>query len=149
MRLLPFLLTAASLLAADLKLGKPLAIKTPIPISTLLENPEPYVGKPVQVKGKITEVCQMMGCWMQIASVDGKSIRIKVNDGDIEFPKDSAGKTAVAEGKFTKTVLTREQAVEQAKHEAEEMGRKFDPAIVKAPQTRYQIEGTGAEILSN
>lgn len=149
MRLLPYLLASATLLAADLNLGKPLAIKAPVPISTLLENPANYVGKPVQVKGKITEVCQMMGCWMQIASDDGKSIRIKVNDGDIEFPKDSAGKTAVAEGKFTKTVLTREQAVAQAKHEADEMGRKFDPATVKAPLTRYQIEGTGAVILSN
>jgi len=52
----------------------------------------------------------------------------------------------VAEGKFTKTELTREQAVAQAKEEAEENGRKFDPAKVKGGITLYQIEGTGAVI---
>lgn len=132
--------------AAEVKLGKPLTLKEPVGVSALLASPSGSVGKTVQVKGKITEVCQMAGCWMQIAGDGGASIRIKVNDGDIEFPKDAAGKTAIAEGKLSRIELTREQAVAQARHEAEEMGRKFDAAKVKA-QTVYQIEGTGAVIL--
>jgi hypothetical protein len=141
------LLAAVTLLsAADLKLGKPLAVAEPMPLSTLVAHADDYVGKTVQVKGKITAVCQMMGCWMELTNDEGQHVRIKVEDGDIVFPKDSAGKTAIAEGKFTKTVLTREQAVAQAKEEAADNGRKFDPAKVKGGMTLYQIEGTGALI---
>jgi len=139
--------TAVSLIsAAELKLGKPLAMKDPITIATLLAHADDYVGKTVQVKGKITEVCQMMGCWMELTNDEGQKVRIKVNDGDIVFPKDSAGKDAVAEGKFAKIELTREQAVAQAKEEAEEKGLKFDAASVKSGITIYQIHGTGAVI---
>jgi hypothetical protein len=143
------LLAATVLSAAELKLGKPLTVKEAMPLATLVAHADDYVGKTVQVRGKITEVCQMMGCWMELANDAGQRVRIKVEDGDIVFPKDSAGKTAVAEGKFTKTELTREQAVARAKEEAEESGRKFDPAKVKGGMTLYQIQGTGAVILPN
>jgi len=140
------LATPSLISAAELKLGKPLTVKDPVSIATLLSHPGDYAGKTVQVKGKITEVCQMMGCWMDLTNEDGQKVRIKVDDGDIVFPKDSAGKAAVAEGKFTRLELTREQAVAQAKEEAQEKGRKFDPASVKAGVTIYQIQGTGAVI---
>ena len=143
-------LAAAGLLcAAEIKLGKPLTMKEPIALATLLAHPDAYVGKTVQVKGKITEVCQMAGCWLNLTNDAGQMLRIKVNDGEIEFPKDAAGKTAVAEGKFTRIELTREQGVALAREEAEDRGRKFDPKSVKGAQTLLQIQGTGAVILSN
>jgi hypothetical protein len=149
MRLLSVLLLSATLVAAaDLKLGKPLTVSEPMPLATLLANPGDYVGKTVQVKGKITEVCEMMGCWMDLVNDDGQKIRIKVNDGEIEFPKDSSGKVAIAEGKLTKLELTKEQAIARAKEEAEDKKRKFDPASVKGAMTIYQIQGTGAVILN-
>ncbi len=133
--------------AADLKLGKPLTLKETMPLATLMQTPDAYVGKTVQVKGKIAEVCQMMGCWMDITNDAGQKIRIKVEDGVIVFPKDASGRDAICEGKLSKTELTREQALEQAKHEAEETGKKFNPDPIKGGVTRYQIEGTGAVIL--
>jgi hypothetical protein len=120
-----------------------------MPLATLLAHADDYVGKTVQVKGKIVEVCQMMGCWMDLSNDAGQKLRIKVNDGEIDFPKDGAGKTAVAEGKFTKSELTKEQAVARAKEEAEEKGKTFDAASVTGGITVYQIEGSGAVILSN
>lgn len=140
---------AGLLFAADLKLGKPLTAKDPLPLATLLAKPADFVGKTVQVKGKITEVCQMMGCWMDLTNDAGQKIRIKVNDGEIEFPKDSAGKMAVAEGRFDKIELSKEQAAARAEEEAKEAGRKFNPAGVKGPVTIYQIQGVGAVILGN
>jgi hypothetical protein len=123
------ILAAATLLcAADTKLGKPLALKQPTPIATLLAHPEDYAGKTVQVKGKITEVCQMMGCWMELTNDENQRIRIKVNDGEIVFPKDAAGRTAVAEGKFSKVDGTDEEAAHST--------------------AAYQVKGTGAVILS-
>ena len=145
-RLLLAVLVACSLQAAELQLGKPLALKETLPIKKLLSTPESYVGKQVQVQGKITEVCQAMGCWMMLKDDADAMVRIKVNDGDIIFPKDSAGRKATAEGKFVKFNLTHEQAIAVAKHEAEEMGRPFDPASVKGPVAVYQIQGSGAVV---
>jgi hypothetical protein len=146
--LLPLLAAAALAGAAELKLGKPLTLKQPTPIPTLISEPGPYLGKVVQVKGKVTEVCQAMGCWMAIADPEsGKTVRVKVNDGEIVFPKDAAGKTAVAEGRFTRIELNREQAVAYLRHEAEENGRKFDAAGVTSGLTIYQLAGQGAVIL--
>jgi hypothetical protein len=143
------LATAGLLSAAEANLGKPLTLKQPVAIAALLAKPADYAGKTVQVKGKISEVCQMAGCWIDLTDTDGKKIRIKVNDGEIEFPKDAVGKTALAEGTFVKEVLTREEAVERAKEEAKESGKKFDPESIKSGTTSYRIQGTGAVILAN
>jgi len=97
----------------------------------------------VQVKGRITEVCQAMGCWVVIT--DGqKAMRIQMEEGKVSFPKDAAGKPVVAEGTLSKHNLNKQQAIAMAKHEAEDAGRAFKPESVKAPYVYYQIEGTGA-----
>ncbi len=144
-----FILTVTmSAIWAESKLGKPLTLEQPTSIQHVLNSPADYTGKTVQVKGKITEVCQMMGCWMALVDPDdsSKSIRVQVKDGDIVFPKDSAGKIAIAEGTLVKQELTRDQVIAKAKHEAEEQGRKFDPRKVKQGTTYYEIQGTGAVI---
>lgn len=138
-------LSVAALCAAE-KFGKGLTLKDATPVATILGTPDNYVGKMVQVKGKVTEVCQMMGCWMQIQDGD-KMIRLKVKDGEIMFPKNSAGKNAVAEGVLKKIELNQQQAVAYAKHEAEERGQKFDASKIKSGMTMYQIQGTGAVLL--
>ncbi|HET8548956.1 MAG TPA: DUF4920 domain-containing protein [Bryobacteraceae bacterium] len=99
--LLLTLLSSALVLAADLPLGKPLALKEPVAIEKLMAKPAVYANKPVQVKGTVTAVCQNMGCWMALTTAD-TTVRIKVDDGEIVFPKDAIGKVATAEGKFVK-----------------------------------------------
>ena len=149
MRILLIALAAVCLNAADTKVGKPLTLKAPVTVDALLAKPDGYVGKTVQVKGKITEVCQAMGCWMNLVGESGKTVHVEVPHNTIEFPKDGSGKMAIAEGKLEKVQLTREQAVEQAKHEAEDAGKPFNPASIKSGTVTYQIQGTGAVILSN
>lgn len=142
-----FLSIALAAQAAPVKLGQPLKLERPVPVGSILADPAAFVGKTVQVRGKVTEVCQMAGCWMAIVDPASNAlIRVKVNDGDIVFPKESIGKTATAEGRLVKFELTREQAAARARHEAEEQGRKFDPKSVKGGATIYQIQGTGAVI---
>lgn len=133
---------------AKTPLGAPLALEKPTPIGEVLGHPDRFVGRPIQVRGKVSAVCEMMGCWMNLVDpATSRSIRVKVNDGEIIFPKEAVGKTALAEGKLEKLDLTREQAIERARHEAEERGRMFDPASVTGPVTIYQLRGTGAVIL--
>ena len=144
--LLALTLVASAL--ADTNLGQPLAIGETTPITQILSDPDAYVDQSVQVKGEVTEVCEKAGCWMKLVDrASGKAIRIKVRDGEIVFPPEAIGKTAIAEGKFQKIELTKEQAVAQQKHEAEENGRPFDPKSVSGPVTLYQIRGAGAVVL--
>jgi hypothetical protein len=148
MRLLFALAAAAGILcAADAKYGKPLTLKEPITIAALMSKPDNYAGKTVQVKGKIAAVCQAMGCWLELVNEDGQHVKLDGHDANLAFPKDCAGQMAIAEGKFIKTEMTREEAIAEAKHHAEDAGKKFDESKVKAGAT-YSIEGTGAVILS-
>jgi hypothetical protein len=120
-RLLGLLAAAGLLCAADTNYGKPLTLKEPMTLAAVLAHADDYAGKTVQVKAKITEVCQAMGCWLEMADEDGHHLRFNAHD-EIEFPKDSAGRTVIAEGKLVKS--------DDAK-----------PA--------YSIQGVGAVILSN
>jgi len=149
MKILVATLAVASLLsAADLKVGKPLTLKEPISVGTLVSHSDEYSGKTVQVEGKITEVCQAMGCWLDLVNDEGQKVRINAHEGGLEFPKDSVGKMAVAEGIFSKSEMTRDEVVAQAKEEAKEKGKNFDPASIKKGMTMYEIKGTGAVIVS-
>lgn len=118
-----------------------------VKVSELIAKADDYVGKTVKVEGIVTDVCEMRGCWMVIASdQEFQSIRFKVEDGVIVIPMEAKGKKAVAEGTFRKIEMSKEQAIEQAKHHAKEKGLEFDPASVKGPTVTYQLDGTGAVI---
>ena len=133
--------------AAATKYGKGVSEAAPVKLSELMAKPDAYVGKVVKVEGLITEVCPKRGCWINVAGdAEFQTIRIKVEDGVIVFPLTDKGKKVVAEGKFQKTELTKEQAIAKAKHECEEKGTKFDPASVTGPSTVYQIQGIGAVV---
>jgi len=143
-----FALFALAGLAASLNLGAPLSLKASTPIADLIRTPAKFLGKQVQVKGRVTEVCQKAGCWMMLVDdASGKSVRIKVSDGEIVFPKDAAGSQAIAEGVFTSIARTRQQTIAALKHEAEEQSRAFDPSAITSDSVIYQIQGTGARIL--
>lgn len=140
-------LLAVGTSAADKKLGKEVTLKKVTKISEINKNPKSFVGKKVLVEGMIIDVCSKRGCWMELASDKAyEKIKIKVKDGEIVFPMEAKGKTALVEGEVYEIRMTKEQALEQAKHEAEEHGKKFDPSTVKGPVTIYQIKGLGAVI---
>jgi hypothetical protein len=129
-------------------LGKGVAGTDVVALADLVAHADQYVGKTVRVEGIVTDVCPMRGCWMDIASGDKSgTIRIKVDDGVIVFPKGATGKHAIAEGVFTKIEMTKDEAVAHAEHLAEERGEKLDAGKAKdLPTVVYQIRGTGAVI---
>lgn len=144
--LLTFVFTIA-IFAQSEKYGKEISLTEKTSISKILSAPEEYVGKTVLVEGEILEVCQMAGCWMELKSdAENQKIKIKVKDGDIVFPVEAKGKSAVVEGTVYKIDLTKEEAIEYYEHVAAEQGTEFDPATVTGPITFYQIKGLGAEI---
>jgi hypothetical protein len=116
-----------------------------VPISQLLANPADYLDQTVRVQGDVVGICKKRGCWMELTSdQEFQTIQIKVEDGEIVFPMDLLGSTAIAEGVFTALPLTLEQTRAYLKHETECQGGKFDVESVTEAMTLYRIQGTGA-----
>ncbi|NNG26486.1 MAG: DUF4920 domain-containing protein [Ignavibacteriaceae bacterium] len=131
----------------DGKYGSEITLEEKTNISDILNSPEEYLDKDVLVEGEVLDVCKMMGCWMELESdVEGEKIKIKVKDGDIIFPVEAKGQTALVEGTVYKIELTQEEAIEYYQHIAEENDKEFDPSTVTGSETLYQIKGLGAEI---
>ncbi len=129
------------------KYGKDLTVKDVTPLALILGNPEKYNGTRVLVEGTIAEVCQNMGCWIKISDASATTpIQFKVDDGVIEFPKDGKGKAVRGEGVVFVKTYSKEELIKQAKHEAEEQGKEFDPSTITGPKVVVRINGEGAVI---
>jgi hypothetical protein len=135
--------------------GAGVTIAEPTAISAILAAPEAWVGKEVRVEGKVKEVCEMAGCWMEIVAADvggegaaPAELKVKVKDGDIVFPVAARGKEAVAQGKVERLEMSRDKYVKHQKHLAKEQGKTFDEAslVGEGPFRLYQVAGTGALI---
>jgi hypothetical protein len=137
--------TAAALDISGSKYGAGITLTTNTSMSEILANPQAWAGKRVRVEGEVEDVCQMRGCWFSLqGDQPGKSLKFKVTDGEMEFPKDSAGKHAVAEGTVRLIPLSLEQTKKAKQHEADEQGKPFDPNSVTAPETLVRLDGIGA-----
>lgn len=118
-------------------------------VADILDRPESYVGRTVAVEGEVADVCQSAGCWLELRAADGpRTLKVKVEDGVMVFPKDARGKRARAQGEVERLDLDREGYILHAAHEAHEQDRDFDESTVPAegPYHVYRIRGTGAEV---
>lgn len=136
--LLVLILSFSFIKAEEIKLGKEITLKKKTSLSTILANPAKFEGKTVLVEGTIADVCQEMGCWLDLTGTkEGEKIRVKVKDGEIVFPKDGKGKTVLVEGVVSK-VETETAMEHKDKKEGEQEDCKTDAV--------YQIKGLGAVI---
>lgn len=134
-------------LAGEIRLGEPLTLKEVTKVSDINKNIDKYVGKRVLIEGMVINVCAARGCWMDISSdIPFEKIQVKVVDGEIVFPLEAKGRTALVEGIAEELKLSREEAVELARHQAMESGGTFDPASITGPVNFLRIRGLGAVI---
>ena len=112
--------------------GLEFTLDASIPAGTVLTNPDDYVGKTVRVTGKVSDVCQKMGCWMVITDAD-QHMRITTKDLKFFVSKDGAGATCDLEG----TVVKREASPARTEHFKSEQSEElqFQPLkkLVKQP----------------
>jgi hypothetical protein len=131
---------AAPSVLEETKLGTGVTLKEATAIAVLLERPQEYVGKTVRIDGLATSICEVMGCWMAVAAEgdeQGKTVRLKVEDGVIVFPMTAKGRKVSAEGVFEEIGSTDPHGREAAGEHAAK-----DRQAVK----RYHIKATGAII---
>lgn len=132
------LFSIISVKAEEKKLGKSITLKEKTSVSTILANPAKYDGKKILVEGRIVDVCQDMGCWLDVAGTkEGEKIRVKVKDGEIVFPKDGKGKTVLVEG-----IVSKVDTKTATEHKDKKEGEKDDCET----EAVYQIKGLGAVI---
>ena len=122
--------------------GKPLSIKKAVSLQEALQQPAKYQNQKVLLEGKISDVCQMKGCWMMLSDGD-RAIRIKFEGYSFFVPKDSRGKKVRAEGRLIQETLSEEMA----RHYAAEQSTKSDPSEIKRPQRVVTFEAAGVAIL--
>lgn len=135
------LLTALLTQAQDKQFGKDLTLTEKTDVKNILEKPAEFEGKKVLVEGTIVDVCEMRGCWIDIAAAEGyDKIRVKVDDGVIVFPMEAKGKTALVEGEVY--AITPANSCSGECTDKEKEGECEHETAAKI----YQIKGDGAVI---
>ena len=97
----------------------------------------------MQLKGEVSAVCQVKGCWMIVNLVDGEETRVKFKDYGFFVPKDIVGKEVVINGQAS----VEEISEADQKHYAEDAGLA-DSEIkkIKGPKKSYSMVADGVLI---
>ncbi len=115
-----------------------------IEATTLLKQMEGKDSLNIKVKGKVKDVCQRKGCWMNVDLGNGKEMMVRFKDYGFFVPKNIGGKTVVMEGVAYKT----ETPVEELRHYAEDAGKsKEEIEKINQPKKNTSFEASGVLIL--
>lgn len=90
--------------------GAPFASEVPeVPLASLIADPAPYAGRIIETEGRVSQVCQAAGCWMELAAA-GTSERVRTPMAGHAFflPKDVVGKKARVQGRVELIALSPE-----------------------------------------
>ncbi|TDK24356.1 DUF4920 domain-containing protein [Luteimonas aestuarii] len=117
--------------------GQPMPAGEAVPVSTALADFDAHAGAPRRFSGRITEVCQAMGCWMMLED-NGQAARVMFGKHDFFIDKDTTG-TAVVHGVLERKELT----PEQVEHFTGDSATGQQAASVE-----YRIVADGIEITS-
>lgn len=81
-----------------------------VALGTILASPAEYAGQVVKTEGEIAQVCQQMGCWMELrADADSPGIRVPMAGHSFYLPRDLAGSRATIEGTVQVEALSAEE----------------------------------------
>ncbi len=119
------------------------AQQTAIPVDELdakMANNE-FSGR---ITGKVTEVCQAMGCWFKVQKGDGTTVMIKTKDHSFFLPQNLVGKTVAVDG----IAKIKEVTEAQRRHFAEDGGKsKEEIEKIKGSEKGVQVVAAGVKVL--
>ncbi len=97
-----------------------------------------------RITGKVTEVCQAMGCWFKVEKADGTSVMVKTKDHSFFLPQNLVGKTVIVDG----TAKVKEVTEAQRKHFAEDGGKsKEEIEKIKGSEKGVQVVAAGVQVV--
>jgi hypothetical protein len=120
--------------AAVQRYGAKVTAKKPVDIAALAQTPEKFNGKTIRLEGTVKDVCQGMGCWVEVADAKGASFIARSLDEKILLPKDCKGRKVVVQG-VVQPLPTK------AKEEKPADGHA-------CPKPEYVVATTGVELAS-
>ncbi len=124
--------------------GEKTTAKGAIAASELVAKLTGTTSMDVKIKGKVTEVCKMEGCWLRMETTEGATMMIKMKDHSFLVPLSMNGKTIVADGEAT----LKETSVEMLKHYAEDAGKsKEEIDAIKEPKREVTMQAKGIVVL--
>lgn len=95
----------------------------PMPVAVDLDaafaNAADHADKPGAFSGRITKVCQSVGCWVVLTSDSGAFARVAMHKHAFGVPKDSSG-PAIVYGTLSEKQLSAEEVAELKKDGAKE-----------------------------
>lgn len=82
-----------------------------VELGRALREVSAFVDRTVTVEGRVSRVCQMKGCWMELVPAGAdRGIRITFKDYAFFVPTDSSGARARLEGKFERNTFSKADA---------------------------------------
>jgi hypothetical protein len=117
---------------AALKLGAPIRAGQKVALASIAKDAAKYANAIVTTEGRVTAVCQAMGCWMEIADTASEA-HVRMSGHSFFIPKTASGRRAIVQG----TVLAKPDNGECEQEAAEATGK-----VVKV-----ELDATGVELL--
>ena len=97
-----------------------------------------------KLKAKVTDVCQMKGCWMKLEIGDEKDIMVNFKDYSFFVPKNIIGKEVIVSGEAFK----RNISVDELKHYARDRGEEESAiSLIVEPKEIYSLTAKGVILL--
>lgn len=99
----------------------PATMPAPINLDIAAANVDAHAGKRAAFSGRITEVCQKMGCWVVLTSENGQLARVAMHDHAFGVPKATSG-PAIVYGTLSRKSLDAEE-IEHLKSDGAELAQ--------------------------
>lgn len=118
------------------KISEDGAVPAPELVAKLGDKPEMNT----KVQGTVASVCKVKGCWMEVKTDQGKTMRVTFKDYGFFVPKDIVGKQVVFEGVAQQTTTS----IAELKHYAEDAGKsKAEIAKITQPEKALTFVADG------
>jgi hypothetical protein len=117
--------------------GQSISTKGAITYDDMLKKLADKDSLAAKVTGKVSAVCKVKGCWMEVVSdkPGAPVMTVKFKDYGFFMPKDIAGRSVTMEGyAFTETT-----SVDELRHYAEDAG-KTKEEIMKITQPKKELK---------
>ena len=126
---------------AGAELGAGITLDEVTPLADLVARPADFSDRPVLVRGRMADVCQVKGCWTILQAGDAR-VRVRFADYGFFVPTDSVGAEALAEGRVEVVALSEDEA----RHYAAE-SRGGDPDAIDGPVREVSFVATGVRLV--
>jgi hypothetical protein len=123
--------------------GSKITMEKSIPLSSAIKNFDSFKNQEILVTGKVSEVCQKKGCWINLKEGE-QTVKIEFKDYGFFVPFSLRGKSVRAQGKLQQKTLSESEQ----KHYLKDAGKdQKEVQRVKEPIMVFSFVANGLEVI--